>query len=106
MSSVCRNLELRARQLTFRSFVSLAKKGFVGESRGESTLRPNPFRLSNLSRVSMPSHRRPINRAARNCLMTPDHESGGQKMCLRGDLAPPAGVEPTTYRLGGGRSIH
>ena len=21
-------------------------------------------------------------------------------------LAPPAGVEPTTYRLGGGRSIH
>jgi hypothetical protein len=27
---------------------------------------------------------------------------------LKGDLelAPPAGVEPTTYRLGGGRSIH
>ena len=23
-----------------------------------------------------------------------------------GVLAPPAGVEPTTYRLGGGRSIH
>ena len=22
------------------------------------------------------------------------------------ELAPPAGVEPTTYRLGGGRSIH
>jgi len=21
-------------------------------------------------------------------------------------VAPPAGVEPTTYRLGGGRSIH
>jgi hypothetical protein len=23
-----------------------------------------------------------------------------------GSVAPPAGVEPTTYRLGGGRSIH
>jgi len=22
------------------------------------------------------------------------------------EVAPPAGVEPTTYRLGGGRSIH
>jgi hypothetical protein len=27
-------------------------------------------------------------------------------LSLKEDLAPPAGVEPTTYRLGGGRSIH
>ena len=34
----------------------------------------------------------------------------GQAKCLDGidncQMAPPAGVEPTTYRLGGGRSIH
>ena len=31
---------------------------------------------------------------------------GRQWHLLDLEMAPPAGVEPTTYRLGGGRSIH
>jgi hypothetical protein len=29
-----------------------------------------------------------------------------RRMPSDAEVAPPAGVEPTTYRLGGGRSIH
>ena len=42
----------------------------------------------------------------------PSNWTGGPSHLLPGNrqrtqiLAPPAGVEPTTYRLGGGRSIH
>jgi Phage integrase family len=33
-------------------------------------------------------------------------ESAGSSAQVFEKMAPPAGVEPTTYRLGGGRSIH
>lgn len=35
-----------------------------------------------------------------------DAIAGRGHECLRGRVAPPAGVEPAAYRLGGGRSIH
>ena len=34
------------------------------------------------------------------------NEDGRNEAQVSDLMAPPAGVEPTTYRLGGGRSIH